>query len=205
MKYYIKTISYVQELLLGIGILTLMVLPLAILFNVDIVLSRTMTLYSLVHITVFFVMVIRPLADIFTGTIYIRPLVPLRKGFGVVSASIVVSFLIAKIITDPSGYLQDLFTLSYWSLTNNALLAHLADITAVLLLITSNTFSKRILGTWWKRIQRLSYVYFFASGLYVYLSFGENLVLTFMAIVAIVTLIAYIKNTLKSTVTKATV
>lgn len=204
MKYYIKAISYTQEFLLGLGIFILMTLPLAVLYDIEVITSQTMTLYDVVHITLFFVMVIRPLADIWTNTQYVRPLVILRKGFGVVSASIVVAFLLAKIITDPSGYIQNFFTTAHWSLTNYALFAHLADVTAVLLLITSNRFSKRILGTWWKRIQRLSYVYFYASALYVYLSFGENLILSFMAIVTIVTLVAYVKNTLKMEVMKAT-
>jgi DMSO/TMAO reductase YedYZ heme-binding membrane subunit len=194
MKYYIKAISYTQKILLGLGILTLMTLPLAILYNVEAITSKSVLLYDIVHITVFFVMVIRPLADILTGNPYIRPLVILRKGFGVVSASIVVSFLLAKILETPDGYLFSIFTADYWSLVHYALLAHLADITAVLLLITSNRFSKRILGAWWKRIQRLSYVYFFASSLYVYLSFGETLVLVFVAIVTFLTIVAFIKN-----------
>jgi len=204
MKYYIKAISYTQEFLLGLGIFILMALPLAVLYDIEAVTSQSLALYDVVHITLFFVMVIRPLADIWTSTQYVRPLVILRKGFGVVSASIVVAFLLAKIIADPSGYIQNFFTTAYWSLENYALFAHLADVTAILLLVTSNRFSKRVLGAWWKRIQRLSYVYFYASALYVYLSFGENLILSFMAIVTIVTLVAYVKNTLKMEVIKAT-
>ena len=205
MKYYIKIISYTQEILLGLGILILMTLPLAVLYNVDPVTAQTMVLYDVVHISLFFVMVIRPLADIWTNTQYVRPLVILRKSFGVVSASIVVSFLLAKIIADPSGYMQDFFTPAYWSLVNYALFAHLADVTAVLLLITSNRFSKRILGVWWKRVQRLSYVYFYASSLYVYLSFDETLVLIFVLIVTFLTLVAFIKNSLKKSPTPQTV
>jgi len=202
MKYYIKAISYTQEFLLGLGIFILTALPLAVLYDIEAVTS--LVLYDVVHITLFFVMVIRPLADIWTNTQYVRPLVILRKGFGVVSASIVVAFLLAKLIADPSGYIQNFFTTAYWSLENYALFAHLADVTAILLLITSNKFSKRVLGAWWKRIQRLSYVYFYASALYVYLSFGENLILSFMAIVTIVTIVAYVKNTPKIEVIKAT-
>lgn len=197
MKQYLKTIAITQTILLGIGIITLMTLPLAMLFQASVIVENTGILYSIVHLTAFFVMSIRPLADIFKNTIYIRPLVILRKGFGVVSASIVVSILLAKIIGDPMGYIESLCTVAYWSLTNNALLAHLADITAVILLITSNNFSKRILGTWWKKIQKMSYVYFFSSALYVYLSYNENLVLTYMMIVALLTTLAFIMNTIR--------
>lgn len=197
MKYYITAISNLQEILLGISLLILMTLPLAILFSPEMVMPRTMALYAVVHLTVFFVMIIRPLADIFIKNRYIRPLVILRKGFGVLSASIIVSFLIAKIIINPSGYANDFFATAHWSFENNAIFAHLADITAVLLLITSNKLSKRIMGKWWKRVQRLSYVYFFASGLYVYLSFDETIVLNYMVIVLILTIVAFIKNQLR--------
>lgn len=205
MKYYIKAIAYTQEFLLGLGIFILMFLPLAVLYEVEAVTAQTMELYDVVHITLFFVMVIRPLADIWTNTQYVRPLVILRKGFGVVSASIIVAFLLTKIIIDPSGYIRDFFTTAYWSLENWALLAHLADVTAILLLVTSNRFSKRILGAWWKRIQRLSYVYFYASSFYVYLSFDETLVLIFVLIVTLLTVIAFIINSLKKSPTPQTI
>lgn len=205
MKYYIKAISYIQEFLLGLGIFILMALPLAVLYDIEAVTSQTMALYDVVHITLFFVMIIRPLADILTNTQYIRPLVILRKGFGVVSASIIVAFLLAKIIADPSGYMQDFFTTAYWSLVNYALFAHLADVTAILLLVTSNRFSKRILGAWWKRVQRLSYVYFYASSFYVYLSFDDVLVLMFVFIVTVLTLVAFVKNLHKANALQKTV
>lgn len=194
MRQYIQSIQIAQKVLLSIGIGTLIVLPLSILFIPDTVFAYSMALYATVHLTAFFVMMIRPLADIFTKTPYIRPLVILRKGFGVVSASIVVSFLIAKELASPGSYLLDMGTGAYWSLSNYALFAHLADITAVLLLITSNNFSKRVMGAWWKRLQRLSYVYFFASGLFVFLSFGEESVLIYMVLVSFFTTFAFIVN-----------
>jgi DMSO/TMAO reductase YedYZ heme-binding membrane subunit len=134
------------------------------------------------------------LADIFTKIKWIRPLVILRKGAGVFSASIVVSFIISKLMMDPSGYINSIGTIKYWSLVNLALLAHLADISAVILIITSNNLSKRILGTWWKKIQRLSYVYFYASVLYVYLTYGDIKLLFMLLIVTLVTYLASAKN-----------
>ncbi len=197
MKYYILAIKQIQQFLLGIGILTLMVLPLLVLFTPDIVFPYTSLLYDIAHATVFFVMLIRPLADIITGTTFIRPLVILRKGFGVVSASIVVSFLLAKVLVDPIGFALGMASPTYWSLENYALIAHLADITAVILLVTSNNFSKRIMGAWWKRVQRLSYVFFYASAFYVFASYGSVLVFFYMVIITIVTLTAFIANIFK--------
>ena len=194
MSSYIKAIGITQKILLAVGILILMILPLASLFTPEAVGKNSMTLYAIVHLTVFFVMIIRPLADIFPEVPYVRPLVILRKGFGVVSASIVVSFILAKVAVDPLGYFASWFTLPYWSLAKNALFAHLADISAILLLVTSNVFSKRIMGAWWKRIQKLAYIYFYASGFYVFLSFGETLVFFYMVVVTILVVIAFFMN-----------
>lgn len=193
MKQYLSTIKYAQEFLLGIGILTLATLPLVIVFG-TITDTTTQTLFAISHTLLLFIMVIRPLADIFITTRWIRPLVILRKGTGVVSAAIIVSFIIAKLITGPTLYFASIATSTYWSLSNYALLAHVADLSAVLLLITSNNFSKRVLGVWWKRIQKLAYVYFYASALYVVLSYGSVHQFIAIILVTILTYIAFIKN-----------
>lgn len=195
MKLYLSTIQFLQNFFLSISILMLLLLPPMIVFT-DGGFSEqtTLMLYNISHIAVVFVMLIRPLADIFFITRWIRPLVILRKGVGVLSASIVVSFIFSKIIMDAQGYFAAFLTAKYWSMTNYALLAHLADISAIILLITSNNFSKRILGLWWKRIQKLSYVFFYASSLYVYLSLGDTKLLYSMTAVTIATLIAFIQN-----------
>jgi DMSO/TMAO reductase YedYZ heme-binding membrane subunit len=195
MRTYLKTIQLTQKISLGLSIAIMLILPLIISFAPDwLSEATTLRLYSISHFTVFFVMIVRPLADILTGTSYIRPLVILRKGVGVLSASIVASFILAKIIINPAAYFGSLFTLSYWSLKNLAILAHLGDLSAILLLITSNNLSKRLLGPWWKRVQKLSYVYFYASSLYVLMIFHDGLVFWSMLIVSIVTIAAHFKN-----------
>jgi DMSO/TMAO reductase YedYZ heme-binding membrane subunit len=195
MKTYFKIIKYLQEALLGTAIFLMMYLPLMIVFRPDVITSSVSSnLYFVSHIFLFFVMTIRPLADIFTKIKWIRPLVILRKGTGVMSASIVVSFILAKLMVDPSGYLSSIFTLKYWSLVNYAIFAHVADISALILIITSNNFSKSILGSWWKKIQQLSYVYFYGSVLYVYLSYGGLDLLFALIIVTLLTFIAFTKN-----------
>jgi hypothetical protein len=139
-------------------------------------------------------MLIRPLADIFRTNKWIRPLVILRKGAGVISASIIVSFILGKLMVDPIGYIQNVGTLQYWSMQNLAALAHLADISAIILLITSNNFSRNLLGTTWNTIQKLSYVYFYFSALYVILTFGSISLVIAIILVTTLTLIAFIKN-----------
>lgn len=156
--------------------------------------TNILWLYAAAHFALFLVMLVRPLADILRGVTWIRPLVILRKGFGVFSASIIVSFILAKIITDAEGYVSSFLTPEYWSLAHLALLAHLADISAILLLITSNNLSKRLLGKNWKRIQRLSYVYFYGSALYVLFILGETISLYYVIIITLVTSLAWLRN-----------
>lgn len=199
MKIYFKFIKYLQEFLLVISIFTMMYLPLMLVFRPDVMVNNvTLKLYTISHIFLFFVMMIRPLADIFYETKWIRPLVILRKGTGVFSASIIVSFILTKLMIDPVLYFKNFMELKYWSMVNYALLAHLADISAIILLITSNNFSKRILGDWWKIIQKLSYVYFYGSVLYVYLSYGNIDLILALILITILTLGAFIINKQKN-------
>jgi DMSO/TMAO reductase YedYZ heme-binding membrane subunit len=195
MKTYFAFIHNTQEFLLAISVILLATLPATLVLRPEWFSDVTyFWLYAVAHFTLFLVMLVRPLADIFRGVKWIRPLVILRKGFGVLSASIIVSFLLAKIIADASGYFASIATPEYWSLHNLALFAHLADISAVILLVTSNTLSKQLLGKNWKRIQKLSYVYFYASAFYVFFILGEALVMIYVVIVTIFTVLAWLRN-----------
>ena len=202
MKTYLQSIKYAQSFFLGISILIMLALPIVIVFFPEFLSEKiTLNLYNFSHFTVFFVMIIRPLADIFTQTKIIRPLVILRKGVGVLSASVVVSFILSKIMMSPLGYFSSIATIKYWSFENLAIFAHLADISAVLLIITSNNFSKRILGmSWWKNIQRLSYVYFYASSIYVLFVLDDIIMLLSIFLVTLLTMIAYLVNIKKAKV-----
>jgi len=195
MKIYLTFIKYVQETLLVISVTIMMVFPLVLAFRPETISSVvTQQIYAISHLFLFFVMMIRPLADIFITNTFIRPLVMLRKGAGVLSASIIVSFIFAKLIVDPVSYITSIGTAHYWSMVDYVVLAHMADLSAIVLLVTSNSFSKRILGSWWKIIQKLSYVYFYGSALYVFLTYGSISQLVALVLVTMVTVIAYIKN-----------
>ncbi len=189
MKLYFSIIATTQNILLGVSILMLAILPGVSVFFPEII--PTNTLFFLAHTSLFLVMIIRPLADLLPTIRFIRPLVILRKGVGVFSAAIIVSFILAKIITDPAAWIQDIMSISYWSPTSLAFLAHLADISAILLLVTSNNLSKRLLGRNWKRIQRLSYIYFYGSGVYVVATYQDKIVLSFLFMVTLVTIGSY--------------
>jgi DMSO/TMAO reductase YedYZ heme-binding membrane subunit len=195
MKAYFKFIKYFQEFLLIISVLGMLYLPLMLVFRTDIMTNDVvLKLYTISHLFLLFVMTIRPLADIFSGNKWIRPLVILRKGTGVFSAAIIVSFILAKLMIDPSLYFKGFGELKYWSMVDYAVLAHLADISAIILLVTSNSFSRRVLGDWWGIIQKLSYVYFYGSVLYVYLSYGDINLLLALILVTVLTIGAFIIN-----------
>lgn len=195
MKNYLNLIKYTQQILLVISVGIMLVLPMLLVFKEDIFSNAiTQNLYFTSHLFLFFVMMIRPLADIFTSNKWIRPLVILRKGAGVLSASIIVSFIFAKLIIDPLTYLNSIGTLRYWAMQDYAILGHMADLSAILLIITSNSLSKKILGPWWKRIQKLAYVYFYGSALYVFLSYGNVDQAIAIVLVTFVTVLAFVKN-----------
>ena len=195
MKKYFKLIQITQETLIDLSIVILLALPILLSFVPEkLPIGLIDSLYLVSHISLFFVMAIRPLADIAKNPKWIRPLVILRKGAGILSASVIVSFILSKIIISPIDYILSFGTIEYWSMQNFALLAHLGDITAIILLVTSNNLSKRILKTWWKKIQRLSYVYFYASSFYVLLSYGDIKMYWAILIVTTLTLLAYVKN-----------
>lgn len=192
MKSYLTTIKYSQQLLLGVSILILLILPSTAAFHPQAI--DYQLFYMAAHVSLFLVMIIRPLADLLPKIPYVRPLVILRKGMGVFSASIIVSFILAKIIVGPGDYFSSFATTAYWSFEKLALFAHLADISAILLLITSNNLSKKLLGANWKRIQRLSYVYFYGSAFYVFFMLGDQTAPYYLVIVTLVTLAAFFKN-----------
>ncbi len=197
MKKYLKLISFLQESLIGGSILILCFLPLLLVFYPEQVNPFINTLFAISLISVTFVMAIRPLADLIDETNLIRPLVILRKGFGILSASIIVSFIFSKIIIGGNEYFHNYVTSAFWNIQDLSLFAHLGDITGFILLITSNVFSKRVLGKNWKRIQKLAYVYFYSGALYEFLSFQSKFALFALILVTGLVLSAYIKNKFK--------
>lgn len=185
-----KYILGIQNLLIGASLLLIGAIPIGLrLFDAGF--AWTNALYAVSLGAVFLLMTIRPLADI-TGFVWLRRLVILRKGLGILSASIIVGLLIDTILKPGSTYLTSLFTLGYYSLDNYALLAHLGDLTAVILLMTSNVWAQKLLKRNWKRIQRLSYVYFYAGTLYEYLSFDNSFALYTVMVVTNLTVLAWL-------------
>jgi len=178
-------------------VLFLFVLPLVLAFIPELMSGNSYTvLYTLSLAAATFVMMVRPLADIF-GWRWLRSLVILRKGFGILSASIIIGFLLGKIVMHGDVYFAQMLTTEYWSLYKFKLFAHLGDISGVILLATSNKFSRRSLGKWWKRVQKLAYVYFYSGALYEILALQSFFAIVAMLSVSLVVMLAAIVNMLK--------
>ncbi|MDO8566076.1 MAG: hypothetical protein Q7S04_02745 [Candidatus Moranbacteria bacterium] len=160
-----ETLIVFQNILIGNALAFLVLIPTTSLF-IDMGFVLKGVLYTISFGAVFLVMLVRPLADIFTEQLWLRRLVILRKGLGILSASIIVGFMLSAIIAPESIYSQSLFTVDFYSFDNYRFFAHIGDISGFILLITSNIFSQKLLKRNWKRIQRLSYVYFYAGGIY---------------------------------------
>lgn len=148
-------------------------------------------LWDLALYAVFVLMCIRPLNDLFPKLGLIK-LMPLRKNLGIFSSLIVVSLGVIHYISLGSQFLPTYFSIASWS--GNLFWAHLGELTGFILLITSNKFSMRLLKRNWKRVQRLSYVYFFSGALYVFLAFNKVFALVALLVVFEATLFAYLKK-----------
>ena len=129
------------------------------------------TLYTWVYIiawySVIFTMMIRPLSDLLPQYKSLKQLCLLRRAFWIISAMIICTLLIDRWISNPSS-LMSFFTLSEWWFTSwpsftgffslpewdwtEALMAKLSDVTALILLVTSNNFSQKLLKKNWKRV-----------------------------------------------------
>lgn len=194
MTKYFRIIGFLQEFLIEESIALVCIVPAIILLLPGFIGPHLITLMYTVSLAgVFFVMSIRPLADLLPRIKWIRPLVILRKGFGVLSASIIVSFMIVRLFElGFSDYFLQYLDPSYWSLEGFKFFAHVGDVAAVPLLLTSNNLSKQILGKNWKRLQQLAYVYFYSGAIYEAVAFGSVFAVVAIVVVSILVLSAYV-------------
>ena len=152
---------------------------------------NTQILWDISWWAVVFVMWIRPLSDIFPKIGILSKLVSLRKSFWILSATIVVTALAYKFYTS-SGYLSYYFTINNFALYDSAL-SRASEITAIILLLTSNNFSQKKLWIWWKKIQRLSYIYFISWWI-IAATWTPYKIYPAMIIVIILWILAFIKQ-----------
>ena len=185
-----KALIALQNMLIAVSVLFLIAFPVLSLF-VDFGFEFKEPFYAASFTALAFVMLVRPLADIFSGQLWLRKLIFLRKGFGILSASIIIGFMIASVIAPESAYRASFFTADFWSLDDYVFFAHVGDISGLILLITSNRLSQKLLKQNWKRVQRLSYVYFYAGGIYHAFALGSMPALYIVLLVTNLTILAW--------------
>lgn len=185
-----KYILWFQKLLIWTGVFLLIAIPSSSLFFKMPTVWMS-GLFSLSFAAVFLVMIIRPLADILNDWMFLKKLIILRKGFGILSASIIIGFMFSRIIAPESVYLATFFSVHFFSLTHYAIFSNLGDLSGLILLITSNQFSQKLLKRNWKRIQRLSYVYFYSGALYEGLALESSFALYALMVVTNLVTIAW--------------
>ena len=151
-------------------------------------------IFDLSLLAVFFVMIIRPLADIFPSKKILRKLVFLRKSLGIFSAMVIVTIMISGWIQNPDISFLNYFSKDRWRI-GYPIISRISEITAVILLITSNNLSMKKLGKNWKKIQKLSYPYFFAWAIVAARWSHTEIIYIMIAIVIILWIAAKIKKT----------
>jgi DMSO/TMAO reductase YedYZ heme-binding membrane subunit len=141
------------------------------------------------------IMLVRPLANVFPKIRLFMALVPLRKELGILCASMVLAHGVGFYLSINEPIIAGFFDWTYWTFDDNQGYAHVGAILAIILLITSNTWSQKILKRNWKRIQYLAYAFFLTGGIHAVLAKGDDhlFYLAEMIIVWIVWMLAYFK------------
>jgi len=114
------------------------------------------------------ILILRPLSQILPEFKIIQKIVTLRKELGIICASLILSHAIGYFLSHESllATIQDPY---FWELDNSLMWGFCGLIITFLLLITSNFLAIKILGKWWKSIQRLSYLLLILSSSHVLL------------------------------------
>ena len=134
------------------------------------------------------------MSELFPKYKILKQLIFLRKAFGILSAIIIVSnFVWTAAIQD--DFFKHYFVIAKWS-SLDTLMARSSEWTAIILLATSNLWSVKKLKKNWKRIQKLTYLYFI-SGWMVAAQYEPKLYYGTMSFVALIYIINIINKYLK--------
>lgn len=138
------------------------------------------------------VMLIRPLADIFSKIGILRTLVALRKEFGIGAALLFIAHFVGFILLNNVSVFDVVLDARYWNFKMYIAWGLLGITVSLPILLTSNKFAIIHLKKWWKPIQKLSYLLFIVGGIHIFLIGKKDVVYTLL-FVAIIWLIAKIK------------
>jgi len=140
----------------------------------------------------FITMIIRPLAETFPRLKILSRFVLLRRQMGIIAGTFILAhglnpfiagFTPVSIILDPK--IWDFSTILPWGF--------LGVLICILPLLTSNDFSMRLLGKYWKLVQRLSYLFFIFGGIHIFIGKKDPLILVELISWAIIWILAQCK------------
>ncbi len=119
------------------------------------------------------VMVVRPLADLFPKIKLLRTLVLLRKEIGIWSALLILAHVVGYLIVKDISIVEWIMQPSSWSLSSPMGWGTIGTVAVLPVLLTSNKFSIIKLKRWWKRVQKLTYLFFIGGAVHIIL-LGEE-------------------------------
>jgi ferredoxin-NADP reductase/ferredoxin/DMSO/TMAO reductase YedYZ heme-binding membrane subunit len=170
LQWVIPYINKIEKILLAIWLLIIPSLYFYWVFTNNLYKSNfilwesiTSLLFIISWLSVVFVMYIRPLAQLFPKLGILKTLTTQRKSLWIISSIVVFVIFFNKYIFDYWNFLN-YFHSNNWNWLY-PILSRISELTAIVLLFTSNNYSQKKLGIWWKRIQRSSYLYFISWGL----------------------------------------
>jgi len=110
---------------------------------------------------------VRPFAEVFPRFRFFRGLLPLRKEAGILCGALALAhvwgFFFLNVISIFSGF----FDAYIWDYRQHFFWGMIGFLCAMLLLVTSNIFSIRLLKRWWKRLHRLAYPFIFVVAIHI--------------------------------------
>ncbi len=110
---------------------------------------------------------IRPLGDIFPDFKILKKLLPLRKEVGILCGTLAIAhsigFFFQAGISLPAGFLLS----EIWDYKNTYFWGMIGFIIAIVLTLTSNIFSIKLLKTYWKKLHKLTYVFLLTVALHI--------------------------------------
>lgn len=116
-----------------------------------------------------FVMLIRPLAQVFPEFKILFTLMCLRKELGIFAALAFIAHYIGYVTLIHSSFFEFIQNSKNWTLNTTIGWGILGMTFSIAPLLTSNNFSLRFLKKYWKKIQRLSYLLFFTGAIHIVL------------------------------------
>lgn len=114
-----------------------------------------------------FVVFIRPISDLLPRLGILKSLSMLRKELGIMSGVFLITHGLGYLLDEQLPLTSYFTDGSLWSLSNLYGWGSLGALALLLVLLTSNSFAIKKLRTWWKPIQRLTYLAFLAGAIHI--------------------------------------